>query len=165
MNNPAKAKHAGQATAIQRTLSQSLYSGPVPDPDTLGKYEAIQPGFAERLLTMAEKEQSNRHFREQADRDQEKYICDHIERQHLRDSKSFNKGQYLAFLSVILVVALCSYCVYRGFASQAQYIAIWVIVSLAGVFVLRKIVFPNISGEKKEGKDNKPEKEKKEDTE
>lgn len=37
------------------------YSGPLPDPTSFGKYESILPGSAERILTMAEKEQQHRH--------------------------------------------------------------------------------------------------------
>lgn len=37
----------------------AFYSGPVPDPLSLEKYEKIQPGFANRLITMDEKEQQH----------------------------------------------------------------------------------------------------------
>ncbi len=37
------------------------YSGPVPSPEVLKQYEQIAPGFAERLLSMAEQEQTHRH--------------------------------------------------------------------------------------------------------
>ncbi len=39
---------------------KQFYSGPIPDPESLQKYENISPGFANRLLTMAEVEQSSR---------------------------------------------------------------------------------------------------------
>ena len=38
----------------------SLYSGPIPPPEDLARYEAIMPGAAERLIAMAENEQSLR---------------------------------------------------------------------------------------------------------
>lgn len=45
----------------QITIAQGqFYSGPVPDPESLAKYESISPGFADRLLKMAEKEQHER---------------------------------------------------------------------------------------------------------
>jgi len=36
--------------------SKSLFSGPLPHPDTLKHYEKIIPGSAERILTMVEKQ-------------------------------------------------------------------------------------------------------------
>lgn len=40
---------------------QELFAGPIPHPDILLKYEEIQPGFADRILTMAEKDEEHRH--------------------------------------------------------------------------------------------------------
>jgi uncharacterized membrane protein len=37
------------------------WSGPLPSPDALEKYEKIIPGSAARLLQLVEKEQSHRH--------------------------------------------------------------------------------------------------------
>lgn len=42
-------------------LSASLFSGPLPPPTILQGYEDVLPGSADRILKMAEKEQSNRH--------------------------------------------------------------------------------------------------------
>lgn len=46
------------AEIIQHTYS---YSGPLPSPEMLQQYEDLQPGLADRIVTMAEKEQGNRH--------------------------------------------------------------------------------------------------------
>jgi len=43
-----------------RVLAQT-YSGPIPPASELSNYEAITPGFAERIMTMAEKNQSHDH--------------------------------------------------------------------------------------------------------
>lgn len=37
------------------------WSGPIPSPDALEKYEKVIPGSANRLLQLAEKEQAHRH--------------------------------------------------------------------------------------------------------
>lgn len=39
---------------------QESFSGPIPHPRLLQGYENIQPGFAERIVVMAEKEQAHR---------------------------------------------------------------------------------------------------------
>ena len=38
----------------------SLTAGPLPDPKALAEYEKIKPGFAERIMTMAEQQASHR---------------------------------------------------------------------------------------------------------
>ena len=40
---------------------EPTYIGPIPPPEILNSYDKIQPGFAERIIVMAEKEQSERH--------------------------------------------------------------------------------------------------------
>ncbi|MHB1681004.1 MAG: DUF2335 domain-containing protein [bacterium] len=44
------------------THSIGIWSGPLPPPEILKKYNEINPSFAERMLVMTEKEQGNRHF-------------------------------------------------------------------------------------------------------
>jgi uncharacterized membrane protein len=50
-----------QLTITQRASS---FSGPLPPPEALAEYEQISPGFADRIITMAEKEQVHRHQQE-----------------------------------------------------------------------------------------------------
>jgi uncharacterized membrane protein len=47
----------------QLTIAQSSksFSGPLPSPESLAEYEQISPGFADRIVKMAEKEQVHRH--------------------------------------------------------------------------------------------------------
>ncbi len=66
--NTAKksATNAGLRTKQSRSSSQTAvthveFSGPLPPPGMLEAYERVVPGSAERLLKMAEKEQSNVH--------------------------------------------------------------------------------------------------------
>lgn len=42
---------------------QSIFTGPIPDPDSLAKYKEISSDLPDRIVTMAEKEQEER-FRE-----------------------------------------------------------------------------------------------------
>ncbi|MCY3770634.1 MAG: DUF2335 domain-containing protein [Gemmatimonadetes bacterium] len=41
-------------------VEASLHIGPIPDPEDLKRYESILPGLADRIVTMAEKEQEER---------------------------------------------------------------------------------------------------------
>ncbi len=61
-------KPAAQAAEPKVTLEQrqiTTRSGPIPDPGTLAEYDALLPGAAERILKMAEKQQSSRIENEQ----------------------------------------------------------------------------------------------------
>ncbi len=46
---------------MQEVSSRSIYSGPLPPPGDLSKYEEAFPGAADRIIKMAETEQSVRH--------------------------------------------------------------------------------------------------------
>jgi len=56
---PANLNTNGNKIAISRR-EVSVHHGPLPDPDTLARYESIEPGIAGRIIVMAEKEQNNR---------------------------------------------------------------------------------------------------------
>lgn len=55
-----------EITEVVRAVAHvsQTYSGPIPPPQMLAEYEAVQPGFADRIISMAEKEQANRHLLE-----------------------------------------------------------------------------------------------------
>ena len=42
-------------------MRREAYIGPIPPPEMLAKYNEIDPGFAGRIMNMAEGEQSHRH--------------------------------------------------------------------------------------------------------
>lgn len=41
-------------------IREEMYSGPIPPPESLARYEEILPGSADRILKMAEKQQEHR---------------------------------------------------------------------------------------------------------
>ena len=49
---------------IQGEIQQSTFLGPLPPPEVLAKYEAINPGFANRIVAMAEAEGDHRRNQE-----------------------------------------------------------------------------------------------------
>lgn len=112
----------------------SLHVGPLPSPEVLAQYEEVYPGIAERILQMAEREQSERHEQER--------MTISLERENQKSLNSnIIRGQILAFLSVIIISGLCGYFAYLGDIPTAGKTATWVIVSLAGVFITGRIVF------------------------
>lgn len=112
--------------------------GPLPDPETLQKYEEIYPGMAERIIAMTEKEQGKRH--ENIDKTIE------IERRHQRSlNLNVRMGLFLAFGSVLVTSGMCCYFAYLGNIDAASDTAKWVIASLAAVFITGRIAPQKIS--------------------
>jgi uncharacterized membrane protein len=96
---------------VARSVKRVQYSGPLPDPETLTRYEQILPGIAERTLRLVESEQEHRH------RMQEKQLDAGIIDQ--KDGRNIEKrGQIFA-----LTIALSSFGVSVFSLSMGQEIA------------------------------------------
>ncbi len=76
---------------IAHRFEFSSSSGPLPQPDTLSGYEAVVPGAADRIITMAENQLAHRH--------------DHESARLQADIKMEGRGQWMAF-AVALVALL-----------------------------------------------------------
>lgn len=61
MQNPAEEDMFPRVSTIGVSRQ---FSGPLPPPEMLDQYNQVEPGAANRILRMAEKEQSHRHDRE-----------------------------------------------------------------------------------------------------
>jgi uncharacterized membrane protein len=59
-DNPDPAPEPMKRTTLS-VVREEAYSGPLPHPDHLSRYDAILPGAAERILRMSETEQRHRH--------------------------------------------------------------------------------------------------------
>ncbi len=73
-NSPPK--KSPQPTAVRQTTQEILYQGPVPPPHIMEQLERLLPGAADRIFTMAEKDQDAAHeaqrlTHERADRQEE----------------------------------------------------------------------------------------------
>jgi len=108
------------------TKSETLYyEGALPPAIQLEHYSAIDSSFPNRILKMAEEEAAHR-------RKVEIGIV----------NKTFRENQYnnwfgLAAISIILV--FCTYLVFMWNAEEAQWVAVALVASVAGIFVLRKV--------------------------
>ncbi|CUX82854.1 DUF2335 domain-containing protein [Roseibaca calidilacus] len=49
-----------EADEIRSIVQSAMYAGPLPPPQMLHQYEAVLPGMADRIMSMAEKEQAIR---------------------------------------------------------------------------------------------------------
>lgn len=109
----------GHITAV------SSYSGPLPPPDALIKYNEASPGAADRIIAMAEKEMAHRH------KNEEKIIAERIRLSYV--------SIIMSFISVILLAVLVGYGLYLGADGVAVGAAIGAIASVAGLFIYAKV--------------------------
>lgn len=103
--------------AALQLISQTVrFSGPVPHPDDLARYDEILPGAADRIFAMAKKEQAHRHFKE---------------RKTLEIS---SRGQWFGFILGIVILAVGGWLLHEG-KDAAGYVAlISALVALVGAF-------------------------------
>ncbi|MFK3872696.1 DUF2335 domain-containing protein [Pseudoalteromonas rhizosphaerae] len=110
----------GEITEVVRTVAQE-YSGPLPPPKMLEHYDSVQPGFANRIVAMAEKEQSHRH---------------NLENQGV--SGAINKdsrGQHYALITSILLIASCAFLIYSGHEVSGSILGGGSLTGLAYIFI------------------------------
>ena len=108
----------------QQKLEIKSYSGPIPSPGQLREFEAILPGLANRLVTMAENQSAHRI-------ETEKFVVNSQQRQS-------GVGQYLGF--IISVLAICGgiYLAVNGHPGVGGTLTSGTVISLATIFVLGK---------------------------
>ncbi len=92
------------ATQKQVTLE---YAGPIPDPLSLAQYDKIVPGAAERILSMAELEQSHRHSLEN------EYAKASFEDMRL-EHEDLVRGQQCAFVVALAMLAVSAFLINQG---------------------------------------------------
>ena len=111
--------------AVAHTEIQQ-WSGPVPSPDALAKYEEVVPGSAQTIISMAVKEQEHRHKMDDKDSKRE-YVISLV-------SMSF------ALLCVIALVSLVFYAIYKGTANTPLATIVSAIAAITGIFGVRKLL-------------------------
>lgn len=112
------------------TASFKSHIGPLPSPETLKQYDELLPGTAERIISMAERQNIHRI-------DLENKV---ITRQ-LQDSRV---GQFMGFLIAVLFAAVAYSLGMNGHDTLAGVLGGSTLVSLVAIFVV---------GKKKQGQD------------
>lgn len=111
-------------SGIFAMVESRQFSGPLPAPEDIAKYEKTLPGSAERILSMAEKQQEHRMESEQK-------IIDY-------KTGVGKRGQWLGFILVILCVAASGALGLLGHDWLAGCIGVTTVLGVAGVFALNK---------------------------
>ena len=118
------------------SLSVSAYSGPLPPPEVLQKYNEIEPGLVDRMMKMAESQSQHRQ---------------HLEASVILErTRNERRGQTCGFI-IALVAILGSF----GLIAMGKDVAgisglVGTIAALAGVFVYSRISQKNENAEKRE---------------
>lgn len=110
------------------TFTQSITSGPIPSPDILSKYDALMPGLADRIVTMAEVEVSQRHKVE--------WECLVLNREALHVEAGERRiGQILGFSIGMASLAVSIVSLFMRYEIAASIIGGTTVVGLVAVFV------------------------------
>jgi len=110
-----------QAITVSFAHVQKSHSGPLPDAETLEHYARIIPNGAERVMAMAEKEQSFRHD----------YTADVARRQ----LNQISRGQFFGFALAVIGIGGGILLAYYGKETSGLTTIITSIVGLVGVFL------------------------------
>jgi len=101
------------------------WSGPLPAPESLIKYNEAAPGAADKIIAMAESEMQHRH---------------ELEKKALADnSRLAFVSTILGFLSIIVLSVLVGFAIYQGNSGLAFGAIIGAIAAVAGLFTYSKV--------------------------
>lgn len=117
---------------VQTQQTAVVYSGPLPPSSELANYEKIKPGLADRIVHMAENEQSHRHALEAQE-------LGMTQRQINAAVRESFLGQIFAFLIAIFTVAAGAFTAIQGAPIPG---------SILGTAGLAAIVYAFIQGRK-----------------
>lgn len=120
-----------QVKQVQMAAKAAIFSGPLPPPNLLQGYDDIQPGFAERIVRMAEGEADHRRQQEQKALDADIKLSD-------KDFTERRLGQGLAFTIVIILAVLGAYLAINGKELTGSVFGGPAIVSIVGAFLNKK---------------------------
>jgi uncharacterized membrane protein len=120
---PGKRQEA--QTILARIVSKS-HSGPIPSAEEVEHLERTLPGAANRCFEMAEREQLNRHKMGDT-------IVD-------REFRLRGRGQILAMIALVLLLAVVAFLAYLGDTSSAAWLGSATIVGVVAIFVTGKFI-------------------------
>ena len=120
MNNRASVRKQTNNTTRTTQTAIDIHQQTLPDAIELERYEKIHPGVTNRIVTMAEKEQDDRHLNNK------------------RHHDSTIVRQISALISTFVMVGLCVYGFHLGFGTQVATIATSVIAVLAIAYLQKR---------------------------
>lgn len=115
-----------QALRVLSAIKREYFSGPIPPPDVFRKYEETLPGSADRILKMAEAQQTHRIG---------------LENQAISEQLVSNKrGQIFGFIICIVILCVSMLFAYCGMKVFSGVLATVTIVFIVGLFINGKVL-------------------------
>ena len=121
MSNPLQPNNDNSERRVQMVKQELHFSGPLPPPETLEKYEKMIPGAAERILAMAEKQSDHR-------QQLEKTVI-------TSDTLNSRRGLCFALTMGILSLILSTFLVYNGYTVGGTILGGSYLVSVISSFI------------------------------
>ena len=112
--------------------TRSHFSGPLPPPEIIEAYERILPGSANRILTMAEKNQDHR-----IEMELKKIVLDGDETKKLISSgiQRVPRGQWFGFIITIAFLVAATICAWVGHPFTASILGLGGATNLVALFL------------------------------
>lgn len=130
---PAPSRPSAKSSKlISRTVSQSVtsqFSGPMPPPEYLARYEQICPGSADRMLAMAEKEADHRRTTETT------IVAAQIEH-HNKQFSEARRGQICAVIITLAGLGAGLYAAIQGHEITGGVLGVGGIGGIVTTFIL-----------------------------
>jgi len=117
---PERREPPGEPGTGEQVL-MGRWSGPLPPPAALEQFERASPGAADRILTMAEREEEHR-------QDLERIMVS-------SEIRSRNRGQFLGFLIAAITLIGGIWLVYEGKDWPGLVAILTPLIGLVGIFV------------------------------
>ena len=108
-----------------------LRIAPIPTPEELRKYEEINPGFAERIIKMAEQERIDRNKLE----DKKIQIVENSDKRYFRNK---NFSLVASLISIISFLGLAYFCINLGYVLYSLGVILVPLVAIIGYLTFQK---------------------------
>ncbi|WP_323883130.1 DUF2335 domain-containing protein [Aeromonas hydrophila] len=145
--DPELVERIVQSPVIKRVVME-MHQGPLPPARAMAEYEQVLPGSAERIMRMAELEQSQRHSM------QKEHLA--IQKEELSQHKELSKGflnndrlgKWMGFAIVLAVLGFAAWMAEKGHPTIAGILVGVDLVGLAAVFVIGRLLSRDAPGGK-----------------
>jgi uncharacterized membrane protein len=131
MSRKNKPRISGDSQPVPRPIQQSValfkaehFSGPLPPPEMLQRYNDVAPGMAERIVALAEKQSDHR-------RSLESQVVNGNERRA-------NRGQWMAFILAFAGIIAGVYLTMSGKSTEGLIAILGPLAGIVGIFVYGK---------------------------
>ncbi len=124
---------------IASTQSVS-FSGPVPPPEQLAKYNQAFQNGAERVFQLAEKEQNHRHTLDKRDQELSEQLVKTDNEIKIRDALLRSRGQIFAFFLALFCICTSVLLAFYEHGTVAGIIGGTTVIGLAGIFITNKVI-------------------------